>query len=60
MQTPESKDEKQQAVERPSPARIDTPAEAAGQVLPPKAGSQEAMDEERRTQPSRNRGATDV
>ena len=60
MQKPETKQQNQQAVERPSPARIDTPAEAAGEVVPPKAGSQEALDEERRTQPSRNRGVTDV
>lgn len=43
--------------ERPSPARLDNPAEPH---RPPKAGSNEALNEERKTQPSRNRGVTDV
>ncbi len=40
---------------RPSPARIDTGAEK-----PPKPGSDEAKNEERKTKPSRNRGVTDL
>jgi len=60
MPTPQPQSEQDQPVERPSPARIDTPEEAAGEALPPKAGSQEALNEGRRTQPSRNRGVTDV
>ena len=42
---------------RPSPARLDTPGEPEH---PPKAGSNAAKNEERKTQPSRNRGVTDV
>lgn len=43
---------------RPSPARLDTTGEDAHPA--PKAGSEEAMNEERKTKPSRNRGVADV
>lgn len=43
---------------RPSPSRLDTTGEGAHPA--PKAGSNEALNEERKTKPSRNRGVTDV
>ena len=55
MHTPENKDGSQ-PVERPGPSRVDTPAEKADGSVPPKAGSQEALDEARRTEPARTRG----
>jgi len=42
---------------RPDPAGVDS---TGHDPHPPKAGSQEAMNEERKTQPARTRGAADV
>ncbi|WPB57533.1 hypothetical protein [Xylophilus sp. GOD-11R] len=46
---------------RPSASRLDDDAGASSSGSPPpKAGSNEALNEERKTQPSRNRGVTKI
>ncbi|QHI98265.1 hypothetical protein GT347_09820 [Xylophilus rhododendri] len=58
-----SNEHKPEAVRQPSPSRIDgadQDNDVKQQPQPPQAGSEAAMIEQRKTQPSRNRGVTNI